>query len=145
MSEDPLDALRQAWQHSTPPPLHPEPEDALTRASVAWCRQSWQQLQPPVVRVPVGLRRRPRRARLLRPIAAAAAVLVGALAWYVSVPGGGLPPASSVASAPPAEAPSPSLAEGAADPPPLQTDRVELRRGPVRLILMFPEQLPEGP
>jgi hypothetical protein len=144
--ELPLDELREAWRSQSPaePADELEEADPKTRATVAWMRAAWQALEVPEPRLPA-----PRRARFvrLRPrlvplvLAAAAAVLV-MLGVYLAKD------ASDVQRMPEQET---RLAQGEGPSEPLQRttevassadiaylgdDRMELRSGPVRLVLL---------
>jgi len=151
--DDELDPLREAWRELDAP----EPERALeqpdeaARAALEWMRGAWARVEPPPALVPGSLRRARRAPRWF---ALAAAAGIGALLLWAALEGagGGSAPdpergatvARAEVDAPvPVPAPEPSAAaeelsaaleqvEIAA----LSADRMELRSGPVRLILL---------
>jgi len=123
-----------------PDPLADAAGDADPRTArvVAWMRAAWEELEVPPARAPRALRRRaaPRRLLLLGALAAAALAVLGAALWRA----GPRPLPAHVAQGPvpraPAEpsAPAPFTAGVVA----LPDDRIELRSGPVRLVLLAP-------
>jgi len=128
---DPIEGLREAWGdlEAPPPDRVLEAPDAETRAALEWMREAWRALEPPAARIPWRVRLA-RRAGGLRPIAAAAAVLVAAVVF-----GRGFFDAPSR----PHEAVQPLAALPEVRIASLDPDRMELRSGPVRLILLTPE------
>jgi len=141
--------LTSAWHEQPAPEATPSlaQSDAETRAAVDWLQRSWTQLDAPALgEVPRALRRRvaQRRAPVLawrRHAAAAALLLAVGLAlrfsasWSTHVPR---------ADASPPVAARPSVAGGpqlvSAGP-----GRLELRSGPVRLLLLEPTDSPPLP
>lgn len=161
--DDELDALRAAWERlDAPEPDRAldEPDEA-TRAAVEWMRTAWAALEPPPVAVPVPSPARLEEARTHRrwPLLGALAALLAALAaaglWaglerrreepgpvvgVLTVPtvepdaSGALEPADGIdGSSPAAREDGPSSAVQVAA---LSEERMELRSGPVRLILL---------
>ncbi len=129
--------LRRLYASLRPPPLADDAAEAdpETARTVQWMRDAWHGLEIPPARVPRVTRRAPRRLRRLRfaLLAAAAGLLLaaGAALWR------------GLAGAPPD--PAARLAEGPALPDADRVevlaalpDRVELRSGPVRLVLLTP-------
>jgi hypothetical protein len=144
--ELPLDELREAWWSETPaePADELDEADPKTRDTVAWMRAAWQGLEVPEPRLPAARRARPARLRpRLVPLAlAAAAALLAALGIYLATDAG------EVERMP---APETHLAQGGSPREPaneatevassgdlayLGSDRMELRSGPVRLVLL---------
>ena len=131
--------LRELYRALQPPPLADDADDAdpETARAVQWMRDAWQGLEIPAARVPMAPRRVRRVARPLRfaLLAAAAALLAlgGAALWR------------ALGRAPSAPSSAPRLADR---PAPRDTsgvevlaalpDRLELRSGPVRLVLLAP-------
>lgn len=164
MSErDPLDELRRAWGEVRPPAPDAPAEDEATRASVEWMRSAWNALEAPATPVPAELHGRRRFApapsvwRTPRWLAAvsgvAAAVLCAVLLWQdATAPGVEPVDVGPVASAPAASGhadlvPANPTTDGAADPAEtekneavaiasIDQNRMELRSGPVRLVLL---------
>jgi hypothetical protein len=135
--QDPLDALRHAWQ-SMPAPT---PEDLLaadrdTERVVDWLRAAWIFLPEPTVVVPS---RRPLalRTRAIPLLRAAAVLLIGATLIIFAFRMGSTssPVGPTPEDEPPFSVPSPPPAVEVTD---LRSDRIELRSGPVRLILVQP-------
>jgi hypothetical protein len=128
--------LRRLYARLQPPPLADDiaEADPETARAVRWMQAAWQELEIPAARVPNLARRAPRRLRRLHfALAAAAGLLLaaGAALWR------------GLAGAPPE--PAARLAEGPALPAADRVevlaalpDRVELRSGPVRLVLLTP-------
>jgi hypothetical protein len=132
--DDPLrDELARIYRGLRPPPLADAASaaDAETARAVLWMQDAWRGLEVPPARVPLPGRRRA-RPRLLRPAlaAAAAALVLGALALARLLGRRASEPAPPVAQGP-ADA-------GAVEILALQAGRVELRSGPVRLVLLAP-------
>jgi hypothetical protein len=132
----PLDELRRAWRGLEPrlPAEELEESDAKTRASVEWMRAAWSSCEVPEPRVPA---LRPRR--WLRTVVAglaAAAVLLALLRLTKNEPA--VQHSDPVARFESAEPITPITPENVAGPQlaSLSSDQVELRSGPVRLILM---------
>ena len=145
---EPLDALREDWQALVPPaPVRPlADEDAETRTAVDWMRSTWNALEAPEPgSVPTALTRtlasRPApRLRLVPRIALALAA--GLVAWFGFAV---LRPAQDPTSS--TEAPVELASVETAPAPSMQaapivlaanTERVELRSGSVRLVLLQP-------
>jgi hypothetical protein len=147
-----LAGLQSAWRSIPPPdPTAPvDAPDAETRASVEWLSAAWRAAAshaPAPSTLPARLRARllRRRAAAIAPWLAAAAALVLGITWFAR---------SERTPSPPIELASehsatvePPLAPRSAGPesgePKLVTltaDRMELRSGPVRLILFTPSQ-----
>jgi hypothetical protein len=126
----PLDELRRAWRGLEPelPAGELAEADPATRASVAWMRAAWTGLPVPEPRVPGQLRRRP-ALRLLGALSAAAAVLalLWAAGWQAPVQRFEEPARTQTVQ--PTANTGPQLAA-------LDSGRLELRSGPVRLILL---------
>jgi hypothetical protein len=132
MSErDPLDELAARWRRLEPPDPTAaiDGPDAATRAAIGWMRDAWRAATPAAPRaLPWRLRARLLRRTALPWLAAAAAIV--AVAFLLSRAGDpgrrptGRPDPVRVA------AQEPSLRSFACAP-----DRIELRSGPVRLIL----------
>ena len=136
LERDPLpEELRALYRRLEPPALADDAAegDPETARVVQWMRSAWSGLEVPPARMPLVPLRSARAPRIRFALAAAAAVLlVAAAAWRV------------LESNPPS-APAPRVAEGhaaardegvellAALP-----DQVELRSGPVRLVLLGP-------
>lgn len=133
VDDDPIDELRSLWQ-SLEPPADPEPDEA-THAVVDWLREAWQaQPVPEAPSIPT-----PRRT--MRPAVRAAAALlvavtvgVGLWALAATSPSGSAGPAGP-GKAEPREALAPVTA--------LREDGVEMRSGPVRLVLVY-SSVPAG-
>jgi len=140
----PLDELRGIWRglEPEPPPEDLAASDPHTRAAVEWMRAAWAGLPVPQPRVPLpGRPARPRHVlRLAAGLAAAAAAL--ALLWPTGVEqsvqrsddrarseAGDTARRASVEAPARLGAEAPQLAS-------LGPDHVELRSGPVRLILL---------
>jgi hypothetical protein len=139
--EDELEPLRRAWDELAVPAA--PREDAAERAAVDWMRGAWARIEPPAgASLPRrsargASRRRPRWAWLAAAAAAGlAAVLLGlaqlgerrdARPRSTEVPVAGAPPRSGPGL--PAEPESIPIAT-------LTADRMELRAGNVRLILL---------
>jgi hypothetical protein len=125
---EPRDPLRALWEAVEPPPPARglADEDAATRAAVQWLQAAHARVAP-ALRMPSAPRRR-FRLRPLAPLAAAAALLLLLL----------VPPRPEPAAAapPPPRAGVELLASGA--------DRIELRSGTVRLILLHPQPPPKS-
>jgi len=160
-----LDALRATWRELEPPAPDAalDAPDPRAEAAVEWMRAAWRELEPPPAEIPWRLRARPRRRTLAR-LAAAAAILV-ALAWSLrelarrdtEVPDEVAVATVETGADSEHRTPPPAPAHGAGRPgggredetaPPsadtgdepvlvaLASDRMELRSGPVRLILI---------
>lgn len=128
---DPLEELAAQWRRLEPPDATAAvdaPDDA-TRAAIGWMREAWRAAAPAAPRdLPWKLRARLLRRRALPWLAAAAAIVaVAFLLSRAGEPGGrslGRPDPVRVA----AQVPSHRSFDCA-------PDRIELRSGPVRLIL----------
>lgn len=146
----PLDELRRAWRGLASPLPAEELDDcdAGTRASVEWMQAAWSSLEVPEPRVPhsrpqlapqFAWQRSPRRAlESALPYAAAAALLV--TLWFAGSEQSLQRPeqvARSQTEAPlnPSDYEGPQLAA-------LSSDHLELRSGPVRLILLKDQRTP---
>lgn len=134
MSE-PRDPLRALWDAVEPPAAHRtlDGEDDATRAAVAWLQGAYARLEPAAAPPRLGLvphraRRWPRRIALAA--AAAALLLLARAAWNEPRPGLTLPTEAWIP--PPAAAPEVQVLASDAQ-------RLELRSGPVRLILLHPQ------
>ncbi len=141
--------LRALYQRLQPPPLADDARaaDPETARVVGWVQDAWRGLAVPPARVPLVPRRSAPLPRLLtldprtrrRTLVAAAAVLLllaGAALWQGLA---GAPPLVSV----------PRVADGSARPDAggvevlaALPDRLELRSGPVRLVLLEPPNEP---
>lgn len=134
---DPLDELRAAWRAMAPPDptASVDARDEPTRAAVAWMRSAWAAAAPPPTSaLPWRVRLRIARPRVVRalPWVAAAAALVVCTALL----GRGGRTEHDAAPVPelvarPEPIAKPELVS-------LSADRMELRSGPVRLILFTP-------
>ena len=138
--------LRRAWSRLEPPRPDPDLEgsDEPTRAAVEWMRAAWSRLEAPAPVVPLALhRRRSGWRRWAQPLAAAAGVLVALGVWLalqrlepgVRPDGVDTETTARTHVGEPAPVPLDDGVELAA----LAPDRVELRSGPVRLILLTGE------
>ena len=128
----PLEGLRNAWQNLTPPPPADgiEESDPETRAVVGWMRAAFESVETPPVPV-FALRRSRRRARLLpMPLAAAASALIAVGLWGLMHRGQRPEEPGPIALRTPA-AEAPVIAA-------LGPDHIEMRSGPVRLVLFQP-------
>ena len=159
---DPLRPFTSAWRALTPPePTAPlKTPDAETAATIAWLRRAWQTVAPdraapsaPPNELPWRLRRRIALARIARPfrdvgpgLVAAAAVVLAALFFFAGEHGsspplheeGAIPTELAAGPAPDsitAVSPAPSSVPVLTQ---ISADRMELRSGPVRLILFTP-------
>jgi hypothetical protein len=140
---DPLDALQRAFREWPPPgPTRSlADEDAATRRTVAWLAEALR-AQEPARTAP--LRRAAPRARqtLLRdarPLAAAALLLLLLGVPFLLLPERAPAPATPptpVTRAPPAPPPGPATAPGLVVA--ASRERIELRSGPVQLLLLTP-------
>jgi hypothetical protein len=129
----PLDELRRAWRGLEPelPAEDLSEVDPTTRASVEWMHAAWSSLQVPAVRVPSRRLVHP-VLRLAAGLAAAAAVL--ASLWLAGNQGRlqrseDFARSESEAPIAPNHLEGPQLAS-------LSSEHVELRSGPVRLVLL---------
>jgi len=128
------DELRALYERLQPPPLADEAgeSDPTTAEVVAWMRGAWQRIEPPRVAVPrpavpLPSRRRTRSSSFALAAAAALVLLAGAAAYLRALR--------------PASAPPPNVAEQPASGVEILAvlpDRIELRSGPVRLVLLAP-------
>ena len=136
---DPLEALGEAWRSLEPPaPADGLADcDPLTRASVEWLRDAWQRLEPQrPVALPARSSPNPWR-QAVAPLAVAAAVLavLAGSAWWGTRPGP--EPAPRVADLDPTPFAGSVLPLGAgAGVSHVASDRIELRSGNVRLVLL---------
>ena len=128
---DPLDDLREAWRSVEPPPPADELADAdpTTRAVVGWLREAWQGLEPrnplrPPVPAPVLAFRPATLARLA--VAALVVALAAALFWR---PEGARVPEMEVV-------PERLVPRERVQFASLTSEHIEMRSGPVRLILL---------
>ena len=139
---DDADELRALYARLEAPPLPDgiEEADPETQRVTRWMQAAWRRVEPPRVLRPPLSSRRPIRGRRVRWIvlAAAAAVLLAAGGLFlVSRPAPAMhPPPSETAAAPDASAGIEILA---VDP-----ERIELRSGPVRLVLLDALALPDS-
>jgi len=136
---DPLELLAASWKRlEAPSPARDlEKEDEVTRRAVLWLRQAWSTLEAPVLRAPRRLRFAPFRRRVLRPAVAAALLLAaGAALFLPGRPQETRSAAEIVVRAPNPPEPRPVLL------PDSRPGRMELRSGPVRLILLQPNKKP---
>jgi len=136
---DPLERLAASWKklEAPSPDRDLEREDEATRRAVLWIRQAWSALETPAFRAPRHLRFAPFRRRFLRPAVAAALLLAaGGLLLSPERPGETRSAAEIVVRAPNPPEPRPVLL------PDSRPGRMELRSGPVRLILLQPDTKP---
>ena len=136
--ELPLDELRAAWTSLRPrePAEEADQADARTGEVVDWLRAAWGTVEAPVLqrpgpRVPAGRLLFLRGSRLAKGVAAAAVVLVAFGSWALfqrPAPDVRSPDEDMQVHVPPAPADGPRVAS-------LGPDYIELRSGPVRLIL----------
>ena len=164
MSErrDPLDELRAAWRSIEPPDVdsasEAEPTDEITQRSVAWMRSAWSEVGPRrestlrELQPLVDSRKRGRHLRALehfvkrtRLSVAAAVLLVSGLALVTARLAGwlgssspALVPAERVARDERPVESAPRSQDGLRIAS-LSNEHLELRSGPVRLILLRPE------
>ena len=140
-SDLPLDELRRAWERLETPRPEPELEDCdpRTRAAVAWMQAAWSRVEAPAPRVPLArpaLRPQP----WMLPLAAAAGVLLAlAVVFALQRLGVGVRPAdvdTPIAAQPASQGAPAPRPDDAVELAALAPDRVELRSGPVRLILL---------
>jgi hypothetical protein len=139
---DPAAELRRLYARLAPPPLADDLDaaDAETAHVVGWMRAAYRGLAVPAAEPPrIAARTTPRRR--LRPaplaaLAAAAAVLaLGGAALWRALAGGAAPAVEP--------GPAPRVARGTAEERGIEIralapDQVELRSGPVRLVLLAP-------
>ena len=153
---DELDLLREAWAGAAPPVATPKLDDAdpLTRATVAWSRDAWEQLEAPAARMPLALHVATRFASLRRapwPRYAAAAVVLIALMLGRSLrpTDGERAPLNETTASNGADTSPASTSQGTSHTPAalperrvvaVADDHIELRSGPVRLLLMTAAQ-----
>ena len=138
--------LHALYRDLRPPPPADEASEAdpTTRQVVQWMRGAWQALEAPPSTRPGELRPRPRALparRWVVPAAAAALLLLagGALWRALGVPGEPAFPARlAQAPAAPPEATPDAPAHDAVEILGVHPDRVELRSGNVRLVLLAP-------
>jgi len=145
VGRDPLDALGAAWRSLAPPDPAAalDAPDPATRAAIDWMRAAWQAGAPAApTAIPWRLRLRLARPSV-RPLlpwiaAAAATLLVALLLRPAPSPPPGAEPVELAAHPHPPE-PSHAGSPGASpELVSLSADRMELRSGPVRLILFTP-------
>lgn len=139
---DPLDALQRAFR-AWPVPAATRAlgeEDAATRRTVAWLAAALRAQQPATSGAAPLRRVAPRpRLRLLRdgrPLAAAALLLLLLGAPFLLLPERAPAPAAPVTRVPPAPPPGPATAPGLVVA--ASRERIELRSGPVQLLLLVP-------
>ncbi len=151
-SRDPAAELRALYASLQPPPLPDDlaEADPETARVVRWMQGSWRALEPSRVPGPPSVTRPRRAPRVARTalLAAAALVLVlaGTALWRAALTRGG------------AQEREPEVARGLAPRPTpapaaevevldVRPDQVELRSGPVRLVLLGPPpaEPPEDP
>jgi hypothetical protein len=154
--DDPLALLAAEWRRLAPPDptAAVDAPDEATRATVEWLRAAWQASAPATSVLPWTIRLRAARRTCLPWVAAAAAILLAVALLLPSNRGArslssgdrivDLPAAvAPVAVAPVAVAPV-AVESPARDAIPLvavDARRMEMRRGPVRLILVTPSPL----
>lgn len=166
----PLDELRAAWRTLAPadPAEQLDEPDAATRATLDWLRAAWQATASdaptaPPLRLPWRLRLTAARRRLLplAPWLAAAGLLVVLLREFTAphsarpatrAPSRGdlvveaSPDAAPVAAGPTiVHVPDPIAVSDVIPLTAVDAHRMEMRRGPVRLILVLPTALPKTP
>jgi hypothetical protein len=132
------DELRALYRRLQPPSLADDLDtaDERTRNTVRWMQSAWRELEPPRALLPPALAR-PATAQhplqRVRWIAVAAAVLLvaGGVLWRLLLAAGENARPSRVAQAP-------VQPERAVEIIDVRPDRVELRSGPVRLLLLDP-------
>jgi hypothetical protein len=143
MAEERDEELRELYRRLRPPPLadgagEADPETARV---VRWMQRAWRELEPPRAVLPRSVARRPRR--LARPalLAAAAVVLLlaGAALWRALAARSAAVPRLDVA-----REPAPAGTDGV-EILDVRPDRLELRSGPVRLVLLGPPPPPPEP
>ncbi|GJM22874.1 MAG: hypothetical protein DHS20C15_27890 [Planctomycetota bacterium] len=148
LTSDIVDVLGAAWREQRAPDATPTlaASDAATRDSVRWMQDSWAQLQAPPVEVPAALRQRVQRGRApvlaWRRHAAAAALLLS-VGLALRFGAGWLPPRALVDRGRDL-GPSQDVAHDS-DRPRLvaaHADHIELRSGPVRLLLVTATESP---
>jgi len=164
----PLDELRAAWRTLAPddPGERLDEPDAATRATLDWLRAAWQATgadtpSSPPLRLPWRLRLTAARRRLLplAPWLAAAGLLVALLREFTAphaarpttpAPSRGdlvvdaSPDAAPVAAGPSiVHVPDPIAFPDVIPLTAVDAHRMEMRRGPVRLILVLPTALPK--
>jgi hypothetical protein len=147
--ELPSDELRALYRRLQPSPLADDVAgaDPETARVVRWMQGAWSGLTPPRTLVPSGLTR-PRRSAWRAPrtrIAAAAAavlLLAGAVLWRLLAGTGPSSAPERVAQVPP-QGPAPTV-EAVVELIDVRPDRIELRSGPVRLLLLDPSPEPSA-
>jgi len=138
--EERLRELEAAWRSLPLPPPNREleDEDPATRQAVEWMRSAWVSLEiPRAPAPPVPMRARRRWPSRLARIAAVLVLALGALLLARSI---SAPDETEIARTPPT---NDTEARQGPDPPPpavallaATADRIELRSGPVRLVLL---------
>jgi len=163
----PLDELRAAWRSLAPdnPAERVDAPDSETRATLDWLRAAWQATASdaptaPPLQLPWRLRLTAARRRLLplAPWLAAAGLLVALLREFTApyaaptAPSRGdlvvdaSPDAAPVAAGPTVvHVPDPIAFPDVIPLTAVDAHRMEMRRGPVRLILVLPTALPKTP
>jgi len=150
-SDPELMKLHAAWRAMTPPDPTAglESPDPRTAATLDWMRAAWSAsapAAPPALPWRLRLQLARRRAAPSAPWLAAAAAVIAAIALFVRdgardrVREATTPPCVELATEP---NPAPPRADPEVDAPKLVSltaDRMELRSGPVRLILFNPSQ-----
>jgi len=151
----PLEDLRRAWARLDAPQSAPELEvcDERTRAAVAWMQKAWGRVEAPAPVVPHTAFRRA-SPRWMLPLAAAAGALLALGVWIALQrstsgvrPEGVSQPSAERTTQPQESAPggASGLIEGEVELAALAADRIELRSGPVRLILLTATASPHHP
>jgi len=141
----PVDELRRLYERLQPPELADDlaAGDAETARVVGWMRGAWRELEAPRAATLV-LRPLPRK-RAVRPllVSAAAAVLLlaGAALWRALAH---REPGEEVVHAPSIEAGAEASIEAGVEILDVGPDHVELRSGPVRLVLLGPPDSPRS-
>lgn len=135
--------LRALYRRLAPPPLADDASEADpdTARVVDWMQHAYRGLPVPPARLPRPARRLPSRRAAWLGLAAAAGLLalVGAALWRSRPPSDSPAPAPRVAWLPTEPPVAPSTAVELLD---VRPDRVELRAGTVRLVLLEPPTEP---
>jgi hypothetical protein len=147
-AREPADELRALYGRLEPPPLADgvEEADADTQRVARWMQAAWRGIEPPRALRPPERALAPhphrswhgRRVRWLVIAAAAAVLLAAGGLFLLSRPAPATRPLSSETAAPAPDSPA-GIEVLAIDP-----ERVELRSGPVRLVLLDPPELPSS-
>jgi hypothetical protein len=141
-----VDAWRELYERLEPPPLADEADagDAESARAVAWMRAAWRNLDVPVAsapplhgrHTPAPSARRSWNLHRLAPLALAAAALLAALALWRA--------RASQPNAPRGDGSS-TPRQGDVELLAVRSDQVELRSGPVRLVLLAPSSTEPAP